>query len=71
MLRQQHKLVIQLHMLPRKKIVTMQDLQRGEKNLSSVCHGDRKAANFSSAACTGEAGKNTETGFKWWFPVCP
>jgi hypothetical protein len=41
--------------------------------LSSGCHADRKAANFSSAVCspTGETVKNAETGFMRWFPVCP
>jgi hypothetical protein len=41
--------------------------------LSSGCHEARKVANFSSAVCspTGEAGESAETGFMWWFPVCP
>jgi hypothetical protein len=42
----------------------------GENNLPSGCQGDSKATNFSSAVCfpTGEAGKNAETIFMWWFP---
>jgi hypothetical protein len=53
-------------------ILVICGLLPGENYLTGGCHGDSKPANFSSPVCstTGDAGKNVETGFMRWSPVC-
>jgi hypothetical protein len=47
-------------------------LPPGDHSLTSGCHGDNKAANFSPPVCNpiGEAGKNVKTGFFLWSAAC-